>query len=403
MTLLYARAGLASLAGSPKHMIENPDAHEAGDVLSNVLRTVRLSGSLQFCFMPTGAWRTDPSSSMKRLAAGPSTTMPFHILVEGSCWLKMGDQRIDLAAGDVVAFPLGTPHDLGAGVDGRIVNPLGDLPPKPWRQIPVLQYGEERSRVRLLCGYLQCEAMNFRPLQDALPALLHVRTETAAGGEWLCATIRQIVSEVEKPRTGGVSMLERLTEITFIELLRHEISKARPGSTGWMAALAEPSLRRCIALIHDDPQRDWSVQDSRGGLRCFAQHTGRAVRDRAQHLADALRARVAAASCKRGVEHDIAANRVHRIRCRIRDRGGIQSRLLTRLRHAALGVEAERAWEHGHERRCSIVRAAVSSATQSAAASIASMSASDMPKWWPISCTSTWVMIAPSASSCSLQ
>ena len=79
--------------------------------------------------------------------------------------------------------------------------------------------------------------------------------------EWLCATIRQIVSEVEKPRTGGVSMLERLTEITFIELLRHEVSKARRGSTGWIAALAEPSLRRCIALIHDHPQRDWSVQD----------------------------------------------------------------------------------------------------------------------------------------------
>ena len=249
------------MAGSPKHMIENPDDHEAGDVLSNVLRTVRLSGSLQFCFMPTGAWRTDPSSSMKRLAAGSSTTMPFHIVVEGSCWLKMGDRQIELAAGDVVAFPLGTPHDLGAGVNGRIVNPLGDLPPKPWRQVPVLQYGEEPSRVRLLCGYLQCEAMNFRPLQDALPALLHVKTQTAADGEWLCATIRQIVSEVEKPRTGGVSMLERLTEITFIELLRYEIGKARPGSTGWMAALAEPSLRRCIALIHDDPRRNWSVQD----------------------------------------------------------------------------------------------------------------------------------------------
>ena len=242
-------------------MIENPDAQEAGDVLSNVLRTIRLSGSLQFCFMPTGAWQTDPKASMKGLAASSSTTIPFHILVEGSCWLKMNDRQIELAAGDVVAFPTGSPHDLGAGANGRLINPPADLPPKPWREIPTLHYGDERSRVRLLCGYLQCEAMNFRPLQDALPSLLHVRTATGAGTEWLCATIRQIVSEVEKPRSGGVSMLERLTEITFIELLRHEITKVRPGSTGWMAALAEPALRRCIALIHDDPRRDWSVQD----------------------------------------------------------------------------------------------------------------------------------------------
>src|SRR5205085_1466084 len=42
-------------------------------------------------------------------------------------------------------------------------------------------------------------------------------------------------------------------------------------------------------------------------------------------------------------------------------------------------------------------------AASSAARSIASMSASDIPKWWPISCTSTWVMISPSVSSCSAQ
>src|SRR5437762_1050084 len=40
---------------------------------------------------------------------------------------------------------------------------------------------------------------------------------------------------------------------------------------------------------------------------------------------------------------------------------------------------------------------------QSAAASIPSMSSSDNPKWWPISCTSTCVMMVPSVSSCSAQ
>src|SRR4029453_6984609 len=40
---------------------------------------------------------------------------------------------------------------------------------------------------------------------------------------------------------------------------------------------------------------------------------------------------------------------------------------------------------------------------QSTAASIAAMSSSERPKWWPISCTSTWVMMAPSDSSCSAQ
>src|SRR5262245_27713406 len=42
-------------------------------------------------------------------------------------------------------------------------------------------------------------------------------------------------------------------------------------------------------------------------------------------------------------------------------------------------------------------------ATQPTLASIAAMSSSERPKWWPISCTRTWVMIAPKASSCSAQ
>lgn len=254
------------MAGQPKELIETPNSRQAGkpadnDVLSTVLRTVRLSGSLQFCFMPTGAWETDATPALAAMAEGPSHAIPFHIVVEGTCWLRMDGQESILVAGDVVAFPFGTGHQLGAGSGGRLIAPMGDLPPRPWREIPVLHYGNERQRVRLLCGFLQCDAMRFRPLRNALPPLVHVRTRGEADAEWLRATIRQITNEVDRPRAGGLFMLERLTEITFIELLRHQIIAAEPGSAGWLAALADPSLGRCLGLIHDDPKRNWSVQN----------------------------------------------------------------------------------------------------------------------------------------------
>ena len=253
------------MAGLPKELIENPNALAAGtpvddDVLSDVLRSIRVSGSLQFCFMPTGAWHTDGKPRLRNLAGGGSSVMPFHIMVEGTCWMKMEGEHHVLEAGDVVAFPFGTGHQLGAGSGGQMISPVSDLPPKPWREIPVLRYGDARDRVRLLCGYVQCDAMSFRPLRDALPSLLHVRTRGANDAEWLRATIGQIVAEVDRPRTGGLSMLERLTEITFIELLRHQIGAAKPGAVGWLAALADPALGRCLALSHDDPKREWSVQ-----------------------------------------------------------------------------------------------------------------------------------------------
>ncbi|UYN95520.1 MAG: AraC family transcriptional regulator [Enhydrobacter sp.] len=230
------------------------------DALSDVLRTVRLSGALQFCFMPSGSWQTDDKPRLATLASEAAPTIPFHILVEGECWLRIGGEESVLGTGDVVAFPHATAHVLGAGRGGQVVIPTLDLPPRPWRQLPVLRYGDGTTTVRLLCGYLTCEALNFGPLRAALPHLIHVRTAKDPRAAWLGATIGQIVEEVDRPRSGGLSMLERLTEITFIELLRHQIGAAatRAGS-GWLAALADPALGRCLAHIHDDPRRSWSV------------------------------------------------------------------------------------------------------------------------------------------------
>lgn len=210
--------------------------------------------------MPSGAWQTDAAPSLAAMAGSAAGTISFHILIDGTCWLRMEGRETVLAPGDVVAFPFGTGHQLGAGTDGPLVTPVKDLPPKPWRSMPVLRYGDGPGRVRLLCGFLQCDAMGFRPLRNALPSLLHVRTGEAADAAWLRATIGQIVAEVDHPRLGGLSMLERLTEILFIELLRHQIIAAKPGAVGWLAALSDPALGRCLSLIHDDPMAAWSVQ-----------------------------------------------------------------------------------------------------------------------------------------------
>jgi AraC-like DNA-binding protein len=231
------------------------------DVLSALLGTIRLSGSLQFCLVSSGDFQTDAAPSLAALSAGASGTMPFHVVVEGDCWLKLDGTTFTLEAGDAVVFPFGAGHQIGVGEDGMLVIPTRDLPPKPWREIPVVRYGDgDGQTVRLLCGYLQCDAINFAPLRHALPEMIHVRAREAESPDWLLATIRQMVAEVERPRAGGVSMLPRLTEIIFIEILRHRIIEAR-GAGGWLAALADPALAKCLSLIHDDPARDWSLQE----------------------------------------------------------------------------------------------------------------------------------------------
>jgi hypothetical protein len=65
------------------------------DVLSNVLRSVRLTGSLQFCFMPTGAWQTEGKGALSKLADDAAIAIPFHI-VSRSCWLRMDSRQTNL-------------------------------------------------------------------------------------------------------------------------------------------------------------------------------------------------------------------------------------------------------------------------------------------------------------------
>lgn len=243
------------------------------DLLSSVLRSVRLSGSLQFCFMPTGVWKTDAEASLARFSGSRGGVMPFHIMAQGACWLKIDSEELELEAGDIVVFPFGTGHQLGAGVDGQTIIPTGDLPPKPWSRMPVLQYGEGPDLVRLLCGFLHCEVLDFAPLQRILPKLIHIRTTGQAELAWLSAMVQQIVREVDEPRHGGLSMIERMTELILIEVLRHQMADAEKNVVQTLPVMSDAALSRCLNVIHRDPHREWTLHSlaavsavSRSGL-----------------------------------------------------------------------------------------------------------------------------------------
>ncbi|CAN7216900.1 cupin domain-containing protein [Rhizobium sp. LjRoot254] len=256
-------------------MTEIPNVGEGTyvDLLSSVLESVRLSGSLQFCFMPSGDWQTDAKPSLANLSASNTGVMPFHIMAEGTCWLRIEGDEVVLHAGDIVVFPFGTGHQLGAGKDGRLIIPTGDLPQKPWARTPVLHYGDGPDLVRLLCGYLHCEVLDFAPLQRVLPKLVHIRTTGQAELAWLSSMVRQIVREVDEPRHGSQSMIERMTELTLIEVLRHQMSDAEKNVVQTLPVMSDAVLSRCLNAIHRNPEREWTLRElasisavSRSGL-----------------------------------------------------------------------------------------------------------------------------------------
>lgn len=104
---------------------------------------------------------------------------------------------------------------------------------------------------------MQCEATGFAPFRAVLPEFIHIRTAGEGAGDWLAGTISQIVTEVDQPQPGGGPVLERLTELAFLEILRRQFQT--PAPHGWLAAILDPALSRGLLALHADPGRDWTL------------------------------------------------------------------------------------------------------------------------------------------------
>lgn len=233
-----------------------------GDVLAHLLRDIRVNRCLQYCFEPRGDWMVDASPAPFR----PPGSVSFHIVVQGRTWIDMSDGRFTADAGDVVIFPRGTQHYIGAGHQGRLLSPGDDLPPPPWHALPRLTYDSPSGeRHRILCGFLEARVLDFQPLLSALPEVMVARP-SADANDWLGPAIARLVREIDQPTPGGMTLVARLSEIVFIELLRRQMLQARLASAGWLAALGDPVLHKALRALHGAAERDWSQQSLASAL-----------------------------------------------------------------------------------------------------------------------------------------
>lgn len=116
------------------------------DVLSDVLRVIRLSGGVRFrteYFAPWSIETPPPDQLAVLLQAASRRIVSFHIVAEGTCWVEIDgcSESKQLSEGDIIVFPYGSSHIL-SDQPGKPPIPVGDiLPPQPWSDMPVLKYG----------------------------------------------------------------------------------------------------------------------------------------------------------------------------------------------------------------------------------------------------------------------
>ena len=190
------------------------------------------------------------------LRPGRDRLILFHVVAAGACWVaSAGGERHHAQRGDVIVLPYGDQHTMGGTAEATCVAIASLLDPPPWEELPVIRHGHGGARTDVVCGYLESDDPLFDPALAALPPVFVVRPADAAA-RWVQASI-----DFAMATTGHTDTATRLPELLLIEILRLHLSSAPAANRGWLAALRDPVLAPALAMLHQHPERRWTLQD----------------------------------------------------------------------------------------------------------------------------------------------
>lgn len=241
------------------------------DVLSEVLKVVRLEGALFFNAEFSAPWclRSPAGPAIAPYlspAAGHSIT--YHFLTEGRAFVRLGDgQREDLTAGDIVVFPHGDANFLGNGWPEKPVDSLKTFAKNLTEGLKLVRFGGGGELTRFVCGFLTCDPRFSEVFLAGLPPILKVHVDDKPSGQWLAHSLRFSVSEGSESYAGNGLVRAKLSELLFVETLRRYITELPPDQTGWLAGARDPVVGKALGLLHREPAREWTIAD-------LAKHVG---------------------------------------------------------------------------------------------------------------------------------
>jgi len=199
------------------------------EVLSDILSSMRVAGSVYFCDRLEAPW------SMEFADRDHAS---FHLVRRGECLLTSEGDTQQLGPGDLVFVGAHRNHRLGSV-------PLGGIEPA------------RAPETLLLCGYCRFESPLDHPLVRAMPTLTIVRDEELLRHAWLKSTLDQLSSEYLSQQPGSQVVVDKLTEVVLVELIR--INFGRAGDAGFVGALYDKPVARALSLLHAEPRRPWTL------------------------------------------------------------------------------------------------------------------------------------------------
>jgi AraC-like DNA-binding protein len=248
---------------------------------------VRLRGALFFYVNGGRSWAAEAPRSFDIAAAvvpGAEHVMEYHVVTKGHCWgAIVGEKPVRLATGDIILFPQGDAHVVSSAPGMRANYDVQRYFEHSIKRPPFTMnlsgekgtgaaHSEEDYDTTLVCGFLGCDMRPFNPLIATLPRMLHLKASDSR--DWVAQFMRMAVTESRDKLPGGEAMLERMSEMMFVDAMRRYVDGLPEDSRGWLAGMRDRFVGRALALMHDAPATEWTVDElgRRVGLSRSALH-----------------------------------------------------------------------------------------------------------------------------------
>src|SRR4029077_372412 len=213
------------------------------------LRSIQMSGSLIARAELSAPWG---------LGLEPFAAAVFHVVLSGFGWLRTEEGRtIRLSAGDVAVLMRGQRHELMSepGVPiTSFANLMQHCVPGRFPSIGIAGSGDHAT---MLCGFFKFERQTSDPLLRALPDLIHVNA--GAGTGMIDGLVAMADAESATPRPGSGALTDLLCGLLLVQVLRAQLAVDSVAAAPWIHRLEDARIGAALELIHDSPQRDWTV------------------------------------------------------------------------------------------------------------------------------------------------
>lgn len=188
----------------------------------------------------------------------------FYFLAVGHAYLRMSDGTVsEISSGNAVLIPQGERHQILSNlttsfdnIDKLYVDALGE----DVSGVNTCPSTHQEPSAIFFYGCMSFDLGGMHRLGKLMPKIMVVDTKSQQY-PGLLPILDSMKREICAGRIGFAGILSRLAEVAAAMIVRGWVEGGCENTSGFIAALRDPSLARAILALHREPGREWTVAD----------------------------------------------------------------------------------------------------------------------------------------------